>query len=1260
MKKNGSNILVAAAAGSGKTAVLVERIIHKIIDEKMDIDKILVVTFTNAAASEMRERILDAIYKKLEEEPQNVHLQRQLILLPKASICTIHSFCLDVIHNYFYEIELASNFHIADTVEIDLLKQEVLDDLFEQKYLENDSDFIELLETYTNYRGDEALQDLILTIYRFMQSNPFPEKWLQEKLNLLIKNEEIKDFGETIWGKIILENIKEEMEEAVLRLQNMQNKMEGFYELSKFTQVIAEDKIELQEIIGQIHSWDNTYLRIQNLHFSKWPTDKKVTLDLKEEAKQTRDNIKKTIKEDINKLINQNSETIFADFEKILPILQKLVNLVIEFGKLFAEKKKEKNCIDFNDIEHFALTILLKNPTTVAKKYQEKFLEIAIDEYQDSNLVQESILTSISRGNNIFMVGDVKQSIYKFRQARPELFLQKYQTYQLKEQKKEDEHLKIQLFRNFRSRQNILDVTNLVFEAIMSKKLGDIDYNENEYLNYGANYPDLEKENYQITMNTRATEMLIMDLKEQDEIQAFANEIVESDTKQEETSETNTEQEERVEDEVLEARMVANKIQELLKNSTMVYDRKKGYRPIKPKDIVILLRATSTLAPIYEKELSDLEIPVYSDTSSSYLDSVEIQTILSILKIMDNPLQEIPLVVVLRSSIGNFTDNDLLQIRLTDRNCNFYEALVKTRLCAEGNLKQKIEEFFAKLDKWKKQEQYMPLDELIWQIYLDTGYYQYVGLLPNGAMRQANLKTLFEKAKQYETASYKGLFHFVHFIEKLKKQNGDLASSKLIGENEDVVRIMSIHKSKGLEFPVVFLCNSQKKFNMQDLNESILLHQDLGLGPTFIDTKKKIKYSTLAKEAIKLQMKQETLSEEERILYVALTRAKEKLYITGRSKDFAKEIEQKRQELAVYLEQTTDLKLDDKLIRKGKSYLDWLLYVYLLGQEKSITLKGEEKPISDIITLQTFSKKELLESLKNQQEEKKVDIVQEIQNKWSEIENVQQELSKILEWQYRYLVDTKLPTKTSVTKIKQEKMKLQDINLETEEEREQENIFRKEETTEFTKQDEIQKQQEEQKESSKIFSEIMPKFMQESKKISNAHKGTLVHLCIQRLKEEKEYTLKDIQEMIQDLAEKQIITTEEAKSIDAKLVFGYTKSQLFQELKEAKEIHKEQPFYISLPAKEMIKEAKEANSEKEVLVQGIMDLFYVNSNNQLILVDFKTDYVGKENGAKEKIVEKYKTQLEIYQKALEQALNRKVDKVVLCLANANWEEVIIS
>ena len=340
----------------------------------------------------------------------------------------------------------------------------------------------------------------------------------------------------------------------------------------------------------------------------------------------------------------------------------------------------------------------------------------------------------------------------------------------------------------------------------MSKELGDINYNENEYLNYGASYPEPEEiKNY-----AGIAELDIIDLKEDESITAFEGEEDE-------------EEQERVEDDVLEAKFVANKIQELLNSDYMVFDKKLGYRKIRPKDIVILLRATSNLSPIYEKEISDLELPVFSDTSGTYLDTVEIQTILSVLKIIDNPLQDIPLVVVLRSSICNFTDNDLITIRLTDRNCNFYEALIKTRLICDGDLKNKIESFLEKLEKWKSISQYMPLDEFIWQIYLDTGYYQYVGLLPNGAMRQANLKTLFEKAKQYEKASFKGLFNFIQFIDKLKKQNGDLASAKLIGENEDVIRIMSIHKSKGLEFPVVFLCNSHKKFNMQDLNDIILL-----------------------------------------------------------------------------------------------------------------------------------------------------------------------------------------------------------------------------------------------------------------------------------------------------------------------------------------------------------------------------------------------------------------------------------------------------
>ncbi len=1213
IQEKNSNILVAAAAGSGKTAVLVERIIHKIIDEQMDIDKILVVTFTNAAASEMREGILEAIYKKLEENPENVHLQRQIILLNKASICTIHSFCLDVIHNHFYEIDLPSNFKIADTAEIDLLKQEVLDDLFEQKYTENDKNFIELLENYTNYRGDEALQELVLKIYKFIQSSPFPIKWLQEKLELL--KIEDKDISQTIWGKLIIQTVDDDIQESIMQLEVTKSKMALYPEMTKFYQTISEDIINLQDL-QKYNSWDELYIKLLNFNFSKWPVDKKVINDLKEDSKEIRDKVKKHIKEKTAKLLSCSQEQAVKDLKIITPILEKLSNLVTEFTKNFAEKKKEKNCIDFNDIEHFALKILLdenNNPTEVAKKYKEKFEEIAIDEYQDSNLVQEAILTSISKGNNIFMVGDVKQSIYKFRQARPELFLQKYDEYKNKEEKAQEDNLKIQLFRNFRSRQNILNITNLVFESIMSKELGDINYNENEYLNYGANYPEPEEiKNY-----AGIAELDIIDLKEDESITAFEDEEDE-------------EEQERVEDDVLEAKFVANKIQELLNSNYMVFDKKQGYRKIRPKDIVILLRATSNLSPIYEKELSDLELPVFSDTSGTYLDTVEIQTILSVLKIIDNPLQDIPLVVVLRSSICNFTDNDLITIRLTDRNCNFYEALIKTRLICDGDLKNKIESFLEKLEKWKSISQYMPLDEFIWQIYLDTGYYQYVGLLPNGAMRQANLKTLFEKAKQYEKASFKGLFNFIQFIDKLKKQNGDLASAKLIGENEDVIRIMSIHKSKGLEFPVVFLCNSHKKFNMQDLNDNILLHQDIGFGPTIMDTTRKIKYSSIAKDAIKLKMKQETLSEEQRILYVALTRAKEKLYITGRSKDFTKYVQDKNKVLEMY--ESENIKLDAKLMKKANSYLDWLMYVYLFNQGRTITLKGESYKLSDIITLNVSNKKDLLKALAKEEVVEQIDLkekIEQILKNKSDEENKKSEqaLKELLEWKYDYIVDTTLPTKSSVTKIKQEKIKLEEIlkGIESEE-------------VEYKK-------------------SYTPKFMQEDKKISSAEKGTLVHLCIQRLDERKDYELKDIQNMILNLVEKEIITQNEADAIDVNLIYQYTKSQLFEELRKAKEVHKEQPFYINIPAKDVVSEAE--NSKKNILVQGIIDLYYIDKNDNLVLIDFKTDYISNEPNAKEKILDKYKVQLEIYKTALEQALNRKTSKTALCLVKSEYEEVVL-
>lgn len=1175
IKEKGANILVAAAAGSGKTAVLVERIINKVINEKIDIDRILVVTFTSAAASEIRERILEAIYKKLEENPEDTNLQKQINLINKANISTIHSFCLDVIRNNFYELDISSNFRVADTTEIELMKYEVLDELFEEKYLSNDKDFEDLINIYTGYRGDEGLQNLVLNIYKFIQSSPFPEKWLNDKVNLF-KNTN-QDFAQTIWGKTILENIEEELTEGIMQLQNILKDMKKIDELSKFTKIIQEDIYNLEDILRYTNSWDNTLTKINNLVWQKWPTDKKITIDLKEQAKEVRNKVKEIINKSIKKKIAYDSIQANEDINEMHVTLTKLKNLLVEFMFKFASKKKEKNVVDFNDIEHFALKILIGEngeATELAKKYREKFQEIAIDEYQDSNLVQEQILTSISKGNNIFMVGDVKQSIYKFRQARPELFLEKYKNYNLKQEISGNSlGLKIQLFKNFRSRENILNITNLVFQNIMSEKVGEIEYNEKEYLNYSAGYKEPEEN----TDYAGKTELHIIDLKEKEEI--FIN-----DEEIDEKIEV-----EKIENSVLEAKFVAKKINELLNSNYMVFDKEQGYRKITPKDIIILLRATTNIAPIYEKELADLNLPVFSDSSSQYLDTMEIQIIVSILKIINNPIQDIPLVTVLRSPIFAFTDNDLISIRLTDKSCSFYESMIKARLVVNEQLNSKIDNVIYYLEKWKQEEKYLPLDELIWQIYIDTNLINIVGLMPNGAIRQANLKMLFEKAKQFENASFKGLFNFINFIDRLKNNNGDLSSAKLIGENENVIRIMSIHKSKGLEFPVVFLCGTGKSFNMRDLNEDILLHQDMGIGPKLIDFERRIEYDTLAKEAIKLKIKLETLSEEQRILYVALTRAKEKLIITGISKDLEKDFKQKRELLQIYNENMNII--DYKLVKKYKTYLDWLELVYLKNENK----------ITDIATLYTYTKTDLEKELNNKEQEKLNNIKEKIFENTKDLKDTEN-IKEILNWKYRYKKSSEIPTKTAVTRLQAEEDK-------------------------------------------KIELTEIPKFMGKEKKITPAEKGTLMHLCIQRLNERQTYTKETIKQMIQSLVLKEIITTTEADAINIDTLYKYTKSALWNDLSKAKEIHKEQPFYINIPAKEIYENIE---TDENILVQGIIDLYYISEDNKLILIDYKTDYVKKP----EELINKYKTQLSIYKKALENSLNRRVDETYIF--STNW------
>lgn len=1114
----------------------------------------------------MREKILEAIYKKIEENPEDENLQKQVILLNKASISTIHSFCLDVIKNNFYEIDVSANTRIADDSEILLLQQEVIDDLFEEKYEEEDSNFIKLIKTYTKYNQDEVLKDLILRVYSYIQASPFPGEWLEEQIEKL-NIEDGTNFSDTVWGKIITENANQILEDSILKLQNIRTKMTCFPELDKFTAKIEDDIDKYTYIQNNLSDWDTAVEAINTLKNAMWTKDQKITNDLKDEAKDVRESTKDEFKK-VKKLMNCSSEEAVQDIKYMYPILKMLKDLILEFSQKFYQRKREKNIMDFSDMEHLALKILVKKDengnivkSEIAKKYENKFEEIAIDEYQDSNLVQEYILTSVSRGNNIFMVGDVKQSIYKFRQARPKLFLDKYDSYKLEPVNGEDR--KIQLFKNFRSRSNILDFTNLVFEDIMSRELGNIEYNQDEYLNLGANFEEIQNQDYK-------TELEILDLSEEND------DIWKTD--EEETEE----EQEKVEDVVLEARFVARKIKELIDSKYQIIDKKTGRRDIQYKDIAILLRTSSGVANVYEKEISELEIPVYSDSSSQYLQSVEIETIMSLLKIINNPMQDIPLVTVMRSPIGNFTDNELIEIRMADRNSSFYEALLKSDL-------EKAHRFLSLLKELREDEEYMTLDEWIWNIYTKTGYMNYVNLMPNGALRVSNLRMLFERAKQYEEASFKGLYNFINFIDKIKFNQEDLKAAKIIGENENVVRIMTIHKSKGLEFPVVILAGVGKQFNFRDLNGKILLDQDLGMGPQYIDSDRYIEFKTLAKKALAIKAKNEAISEEMRILYVALTRAKEKLIIVGRQKDVNKKMSEKQKLLEIY-STIDDNKINPYLLQKYKTYLDWLELIYLkegVANTKNLFTvninKREKTSVKIENEVEDISKKIIEESNKNNDEQEK------------------EKIKEILNWQYKHQSIEGIPTKTSVSKLKE------------------------------NKEQEVQITQE-------------PKFINEEAKtkLTGAQKGTLIHLCLQKMKETEEYNLEKITELIEKLKDKEIITEIEAQNIDKEKLLEYTNSQLWTELKQAKEIHKEHPFYINIKASRIYNQINKEDDE-DILVQGVIDLFFIDKDDKLILVDYKTDYVQNEN----ELVEEYKGQLDLYKEALEQSLNKKVDKMCI-------------
>ena len=1247
------NLLVAAAAGSGKTAVLVERIIQMITSREnpIDIDKLLVVTFTNAAASEMRERIGDAIGKALDENPENKHLQNQLVLLNKSSITTIHSFCLDVIKSNFHRINLDPNFRIGDQTECAILKQEAIEEVFEDLYEERDEGFLNLVESYAERGGDKEVQDIILGIYSFAMASPEPKKWLidsAERFNI----DENFDFSQSIWARAILDTVKIEINGLCLNMERALKEVESIEELETFAEKLSVEYKKIADISQACNkSWDEAYKKMASMSFENYVKGvKRISKDApsyikesKEKAKTIRDKTKKSLESIVSATFNKDNDSIREEIKYLYNIVKPISSVVLRFEEEYSNKKREKGIIDFNDIEHFALNILTDVdekgnivPSDIAVGYRNKFYEIFIDEYQDSNLVQEVLLKAVANTEtpNRFMVGDVKQSIYRFRQAKPELFLQKYNNYN---DKKGSSHRKIMLYKNFRSREEVVDAVNYIFENIMNENIGEIEYTEKERLNLGANF-NVDTDEKSIIGGATEIHLIQKDNKLDDDIINDKDDRINN-------KEDEIEEEEKLDNIQLEARMVGKIIKDLMKVNEdgkiqKVYDKGiDGYRPVEFRDIVILLRATSAWAPVFADELMNMDIPTYADVGVGYFDTIEIKTILSLLQIIDNPMQDIPLISVLKSPIFGFTPEDLIDIRVQSKDKIFYEVLKSTaeydgftdsqnenesEFIPSEECINKSKDFLIKLKEFKEKSMYMSTDEFIWYLYTRTGYYAYVGALPGGSQRQANLKVLFERAKQFEETSLKGIFNFVNFIEKLKKSSSDMGSAKTLGENANVVRIMSIHKSKGLEFPVVICSAMGKNFNTQDFKKSILYHHNLGYGPQFVDYERRISFPSIAKEALKSKINIENLSEEMRVLYVAFTRAKEKLIITGSTRNIQDSI--KRWSNGIESLDT----ISQYEILKGKNFLDWIMPCVLRHRDLSNLL--EEVGLDAVFNVEhnskwygkLWNKNDILVEKKSDEEKESIEEILEKIDVNNPDSDYYGEIEEKLNYIYPYEFSTRKPATISVTEIK----KIQ-------------NNYEEELINTIFEQKVILKK---------------PLFIQneeEREKISGTERGTIVHLVMEVLDLKNVSSVNDIKSQIRGFVSKGIITEKQASIVNPYKIYKFFASNIGKRMLNAEIINREKSIYAQVNMKDIYIYEKLINNDdkklydnESVMLRGIVDAYF-EEDNQIVLVDYKTDFVNEENI--NQIIEKYKKQLDLYADIIETLTGKSVKEKCIYL-----------
>lgn len=1217
------SLLVSAAAGSGKTAVLVQRIISMVTDEAepLDIDRLLVVTFTNAAAAEMRERVGAAIENALEQAPYNQHLQRQLTLVHNAQITTIDSFCIRILRDHFHKIDLEPGFRIADEGELKLLREDVCEAVLEEFYQKADPEFFRFADSYSGAKNDLQIKEMILKLYNYAESYPWPKEWLETCVQQYEAANEA-ELEEKSWIRDFLSYLDVRIEDLITaqkKLLELTQEPDGPY---MYEASIADDLRQLENLR-------------KCEHFSQWQEAvssidfKNIGRSGKYEGSVAKKNAVMSGRKRMKDQIDKWKKTIFAtplevQLERLTQtskMVRMLVTLTQAFSDRFYEEKQKKNMLDFSDVEHNALRVLVnpetKELTETALEYQQQYREVMIDEYQDSNYVQETLLTAVSgvkNGNeNLFMVGDVKQSIYRFRLARPELFMDKYHRFSTEESSRQ----RIDLHRNFRSRREVVEAVNDIFYPLMEKDLGNVAYDAEAALYAGAEYPDYEN------ADCCKPEFLLVP-----------------------SQESGMERREQ------EAAAVAGRIRELVETQEIP--------GITYKDIVLLLRSMSGWAETYQKVFEQEGIPLIVASKTGYFSATEVQTVLSLLRVLDNPYQDIPMAAVMKSYFGKFTSEELAQIRAESPGMPFYQCVEqftsseeqqKEEQIADTNvveaekqqkeepisdtdaveaeilpqekenknvsdqrshLAEKIIAFQEMLQNFRQRIPYTPIHRLLQEILDETGYRNYVAALPAGEQRRANLDMLMEKAVAYEQTSYHGLFHFIRYIDRLMKYDVDYGEAEIVSEQENAVRLMSIHKSKGLEFPVVFVCGMGKQFNEQDLNSNMIFHPEFGIGLKWFDCEKRTKANTLIHQIFAMEAKKENLGEELRVLYVALTRAKEKLILAGTCK---------LPEEGQYSGFSREEKVSFSTRYDAKSYWDWVMpvlgmenpdYRYVIWDEARMQ-QEEQRKLQDT----ALEHRTLLVALQNV----------------SEIELTQ--LKETFSWEYAWKEEGTHKQKVSVSELKHRAM-----------EERSESAEQTLNTAQPLFPDEI-------------ATPYVPRFVQEAKENAGALYGTMVHRFLECLDfaglpdfAEEKQGLYFVKQQIDALCALGRMQEADAKRLNWKQLLGFLQSDTAKRMRVAAEqgtLEREKPFVMSVPANLVWEESR---PEEEVLIQGIIDVFWEEADG-IVLLDYKTDHVDNA----QELVHRYKKQLELYADALSRFSGEKPVKEILIYSFALAETI---